>query len=194
MKLNNFNDFVNEAKSNKIDYQKKFGKQVEEINTIIDQAKKDDIWAVETDSTWESKYKFENVELTKTQLKVYYEEYDGKSKNKVDTISLAKDSEMDFDEVKYMFSWIKKTIKKGYKEDGKTDEREKKAELKRDKELEKEEKKKSVKESSNISDVEKENPKLYPEGWKEMDGMFIGGEAQKRMADSFEKFKKENKE
>lgn len=116
-KINNFNEFLmNESK--RIDYDKKFGKKVEEINKLIDQAKKDDIIAIETDSTVESEYQFDKVELTKTMLKVYYKE-GIPCKKKIEKISLAKDKENDFDETKYMFSWIKKCIKKGYREEGK---------------------------------------------------------------------------
>lgn len=115
--IKNYDSFINEAKKSiKVDYDKKFGKKVAEINELIEKAKKDDILAIETDSTWESIYEFDKVVLTKTQLQVYYK--DG-NKKKVDKISLAKDKEMDYEEVKYIFSWIKKTIKKGYREDAK---------------------------------------------------------------------------
>lgn len=136
----NFNEFLNEAKSTKVDYEKKFGKKVAEINELINKAKKDDIVAIGTGSTVESEYRFDKVVLTKTQMKTYYKE-GIPGKKKVDTISLAVDKNNDFEEVKYNFSWIKRTIKKGYKEDGKSIENEKKEELKIDKELEREEKK-----------------------------------------------------
>jgi hypothetical protein len=127
-----FSKFIVESKKSKvIDYDKKFGKNIEEINKLIKQAKKNDIRAIETDSTWESEYKFDKVVLTKTQVQVHYTEYaETKPKKKVDKISLAKDKEMNFEEVKHIFSWIKKTIKKGYREDAKTQKLEKEQEKK----------------------------------------------------------------
>ena len=127
-----FSEFIVESKKSKvIDYDKKFGKNIEEINKLIKQAKKNDIRAIETDSSWESGYKFDKVVLTKTQVQVHYTEYAGtKPKKKVDKISLAKDKEVNFGEVKHIFSWIKKTIKKGYREDAKTQKLEKEQEKK----------------------------------------------------------------
>jgi hypothetical protein len=124
MNIYKFDEFVNESKKEKTDFVKKFQKQVDEVNEIIEKAKKDEVYAIETDSTWESVYEFEKVEISKNTLKVYYTE-DYKRK-KVDKINLTKDSEMNFDETRYMFSWIKKTIKKGYTADRKAKAKEEK--------------------------------------------------------------------
>lgn len=110
MKVKNFNEYLNESKN--VDYEKMFGNKVKEINELIQKAKDDSVYAIETDSTWESTYEFDKVELTKTKLKCYYTD---ENKKKVDEISLAKDSLMNFEESKYLFQWIKKCIKKGYR-------------------------------------------------------------------------------
>lgn len=113
-----FRQWLNEAK---VDYVKKFQKKVDEVNKYIAQHKKDDIVAVEPDSTWESVYEFEPVKLTKTQLVVTYKEPLGNPPNKktVDKISFAQDAQMEFEDTKHMLSWIKRAIKKGYKQEGK---------------------------------------------------------------------------
>lgn len=111
-----FDDYLNESK--KIDYVKKFKKEVEEVNKYIAKSNKDEIYAIEPDSTWESPYQFDLVEITPRKLIVKYtEDY---TKPKKEEILFSKDADMDFEETKYMFSWIKKAIKKGYKEEGKT--------------------------------------------------------------------------
>ena len=133
----NFNDFINESKK-PIDYEKKFGKRIAEVNEIIDKAKKDYISGIEVDSTYEQVYDFDKVELTKTKFKVHYKLPYDNNKKVVDDVSLAKDRENDFEEVKYLLSWVKKCIKKGYREEGKEQEKERKEELKRDKEIQKE--------------------------------------------------------
>jgi hypothetical protein len=115
-------EYICEAKK-KVDYIRKFKKKVDEVNKYIEQAKKDDIWAIEPDSTWESPYIFEPVKLTKTQLVVtYWEDLYKKKKKTVDKVSFAqdKDNYPEFGDTKHMLSWIKRAIKKGYKEEGKS--------------------------------------------------------------------------
>lgn len=108
-----------EAVNKKTDYKKKFGKKIKEVNKYIKQANKDDIWAIEVDSTWESVYEFDNVWIEKDKLKCKYTEIYNKNKEKVEEINLKQDEMNDFEETKYLLSWIKKCIKKGYKEEGK---------------------------------------------------------------------------
>lgn len=167
-----FGDFLNEAKSTKVDYKKKFGKKVAEINELINKAKKDGIAAVDNSGTVESEYVFDKVVLTKTQLKTYYKE-GIPGKKQIDIIKLALDKDNDFEEARYLFNWIKKTIKKGYKEDGKHAENDRKEEEKRDKELEKEEKKnKKVVESYedfNTPEDDQKTPTKTTTDWSKED-------------------------
>jgi hypothetical protein len=99
---------------------KNLGKRVAEVQAIIDQAKKDDISGIEVDSTWESVYDFDKIVLLKTKLKVLYKEWDGiKTKDEVDITDLRSDARMDYEDTKYMLSWVKRCIKKGYRENAK---------------------------------------------------------------------------
>lgn len=109
-----FGDFLNESK---VDYIKKFQKQVNLVNSWIEQANKDDILAIEPDSTWESPYEFEPLELTPKKLIVKYKE--DYVKPKKEDILFSRDVKNDFEDIKYIFSWIKRAIKKGYREEGK---------------------------------------------------------------------------
>lgn len=94
----------------------KLQKKVDEVNARIKKAIKDDIWAIEPNSTWESLYKFEKLVLLKTRLKVYYKEDSGYGwKDKIDSINLTEDSAWDYESSMAMFVWILKAIKKGYK-------------------------------------------------------------------------------
>lgn len=95
---------------------KNLAKKVMEVQALIAKAKRDEIDAIEVDSTWESVYRFELLRLTKTRLTVAYIEWDGrKEKQVVDAVQLSKDKKFDFEETKYMLSWIKRCIKKGYR-------------------------------------------------------------------------------
>ena len=92
-------------------------KKVAEIQALIEQAIKDDVDGIEVDSTWESVYTFHKIVLLKTKLKVYYTEWDGiKTKEEVDVTDLRTDARLDYEDTKYMLSWVKRCIKKGYKE------------------------------------------------------------------------------
>jgi hypothetical protein len=114
---------INEAATKKTtDYAKKFAKRIEEISKLIEKAKEDEIWAVETDSTVETEYEFQEIKIEKNKLKLTYKEnLWTKPKTTTDTINLTKDEENNFDEAKYIFSWVKKCIKKGYKKSEKNE-------------------------------------------------------------------------
>jgi hypothetical protein len=88
--------------------------QVAEIQAVINQAITDDVMAIEVDSTWETGYQFKSIELLKTKIKISYSEYNGRWEDKVDSYKLS-----DTEDVKYIFSWIKRCIRKGYKEEAK---------------------------------------------------------------------------
>lgn len=104
----------------KIDYHKKFAKKIEEANALISQAIADEVNGVEYASTWQSEYTFMKVWIDgKDQLKcAYLMPYDRvyHTKVKVDSISLKKDSEMEFDQARYLFTWIKRCLKNGYRQ------------------------------------------------------------------------------
>lgn len=121
VRLQSFSKSINISEAKKTDYAKKFKKKIELAQKQIDQAKKDEISAIETDSTWESIYDFESIELKGNRLIVKYTEpYNtGRDKDKVDVVDLKTDERYDFEEARYMFQWIAKTIKKGYKSEGK---------------------------------------------------------------------------
>jgi hypothetical protein len=96
---------------------KNLAKRVSEIQTLIEKAIVDDVDAIECDSTWESMYQFKKIELLKTRLKVSYQEWDGiKSKEVVDVVDLRSDARIEYQDTKYMLSWIKRCINKGYRE------------------------------------------------------------------------------
>ncbi|MFA5207351.1 MAG: hypothetical protein WC428_01725 [Candidatus Paceibacterota bacterium] len=97
------------------DYQKVLGKVIATTQQIIDKANTDDILAIEPDSTWESNYKFESIRLMSTQLVVKYLENNGKGwEKKTDITNLTQDRNNNFQDAKYMLSWIRRAIKKGY--------------------------------------------------------------------------------
>lgn len=98
---------------------KNIPKQVAEIQTLIDQAIKDDVGAIEVDSTWESMYWFINITLSKSRITVQYTEWNGncvKTKPITDYVNLVADSKIEYTDTMYMLSWIRRCIKKGYKQ------------------------------------------------------------------------------
>lgn len=96
---------------------KKFDKEVAKVQAIIEQAIKDDISAVEVDSSWESVYNFLSITLLKTRITVKYQEWNGiKSKIVTDHVNLKADSLLEYEDTKYMLSWVKRCIKKGYRQ------------------------------------------------------------------------------
>lgn len=55
-----------------------------------------------------------------TRLRVYYKVYNGDGKGweqKVDDTNLAMDRQNNYEDSKYMLSWIRRAIKKGYTND-----------------------------------------------------------------------------
>lgn len=105
----------------KVDYVRKFQKAVDKVNLLINKAKEAEISAIEPDSTWETSYEFEPVELTPRYLIVKYTEWDGiKRKPQVEKVLFSRDKNEypEFAETKYKLSWIKRAIKKGFREEG----------------------------------------------------------------------------
>lgn len=98
------------------DYSKKFAKRIDALNALIQQAKQDDVAAIEPDSTWESEYIFEKVWIEKNVLKLSYNELYSPTKKCpiVDKVALKLDAERDFEATRYKLNWIKRAIKKGY--------------------------------------------------------------------------------
>lgn len=85
--------------------------RIEQTNQMITQCNKDEVWAVETDSTWESPYTFNPIKINKKSITVSYEEHSGQG--------YKSDTWFDIDDIRYTISWIRRCIKKGYREEGK---------------------------------------------------------------------------
>lgn len=82
------------------------------IDALIKQALHDEIWAIEPDSTWETMYEFQSIELMKTKIKIKYFEYNGvNNKFVIDSTQLSAK-----EDIKYVLSWVKRAINKGYKQ------------------------------------------------------------------------------
>ena len=92
-------------------HQNKFQKKVEKINLLISQLNDKDLFAVETDSSWESVYKFSQIKLMKTKLVlVYTKDYTTEVK---DEINLTRDEEYDYIDTKEYLGWVQRCCKKG---------------------------------------------------------------------------------
>jgi hypothetical protein len=97
------------------DYNKVLGKVIATTQQMIDQAKADDITAIEPDSTWETTYQFESIRLMSTQLVVTYLENGGQGwQNKTDVTNLTQDRTREFMDSKAVISWVRRAIRKGY--------------------------------------------------------------------------------
>lgn len=108
--------YLGEAKSTKA-----VENRVKKLNGYIAQAKKDDVSAVEPDSTWESVYDFEPIEIKGKFIYFQWKEpyaRSAKDKNKKERYNL--NDEMHDEDIKYMLNWVLRAIKKGYKEEGQT--------------------------------------------------------------------------
>ena len=97
------------------DYNKVLGKVIAITQQMIDQARTDDITAIEPDSTWETMYQFESIRLMTTQLVIKYLENAGRSwEKKTDVTNLTQDRNNNFMDSKAVISWIRRAIRKGY--------------------------------------------------------------------------------
>lgn len=97
------------------DYNKFLGKVITTTQQMIDQAKADEITAIEPDSTWETMYQFESIRLMNTQLVIKYQENSGRDwQKKTDVTNLTQDRNNNFIDSKTVVSWIRRAIKKGY--------------------------------------------------------------------------------
>jgi hypothetical protein len=97
------------------DYNKVLGKVIATTQQMIDQAKADDITAIEPDSTWETMYQFESIRLMTTQLVIKYLENAGRGwEKKTDVTNLTQDRTREFMDSKAVISWIRRAIRKGY--------------------------------------------------------------------------------
>ena len=92
-------------------------KYIDNVNKYIAKARKDDIPAVEPDSTWETAYEFEPVTISRKSVVFKWSEVYGGKKDK-EIINYT--DEMKTDDLKWQFHWVIRSIKKGYKEEGKT--------------------------------------------------------------------------
>jgi hypothetical protein len=97
------------------DYNKVLGKVIATTQQMIDQARADDITAIEPDSTWETMYQFESIRLMTTQLVIKYLENAGRGwEKKTDVTNLTQDRTREFMDSKAVISWIRRAIRKGY--------------------------------------------------------------------------------
>lgn len=92
-------------------------KWVDKVNKYISKARRDDIYAVEPDSTWESVYEFEPVRIVRKSVVFKWSEVYG---NKRETEKINYEDEMREDDLKWQFRWVIRAIKKGYREEGET--------------------------------------------------------------------------
>jgi hypothetical protein len=97
------------------DYNKVLGKVIATTQQMIDQARTDDITAIEPDGTWETMYQFESIRLMTTQLVIKYLENAGRGwEKKTDVTNLTQDRNIEFMDSKAVISWIRRAIRKGY--------------------------------------------------------------------------------
>lgn len=92
-------------------------KQIDTVNKYISKARKDDIPAVEPDSTWETAYEFEPVKIVRKSVLIQWKEVYGGKRGK-ELINYTND--MTVDDLKWQLRWVIRAIKKGYKEEGQT--------------------------------------------------------------------------
>ena len=90
-------------------------KLIDKVNRYIAKSNKDDVLAVEPDSTWESAYEFKPVKMSGKNVVFEYTEPYGNKKNRERF-----NYENDEDDLKWQFRWVIRAIKKGYKTDGLT--------------------------------------------------------------------------
>ena len=98
-------------------------RRIDKANAAIAQAAKDDVWAVETDSTWENEIVHHPIEVKGDWITFKYEdksEFNRKKAEKKERYKWNSVDGMHDEDISYMLSWIVKTIKKGYREEGKT--------------------------------------------------------------------------
>lgn len=91
---------------------KQIENKVLQLNKHIEKANRDDILAIEPDSTWESTYKFQPVLIKGNWIHI---EYTDESKRRT------KDKyKIDDPDANWNLNWILRSLKKGYKAEGKT--------------------------------------------------------------------------
>lgn len=92
-------------------------KRIDEVNTLIEYAKEHKIHAIECESTWESIYVFDKIEVKNQFVKISYVEPCERNKQTKERFNVNDWGSLD--ELKYTLSWIKKCINKGVREDAK---------------------------------------------------------------------------
>ena len=93
-------------------------KKVQTVNKYIAKHRKDDIYAIEPDSTWEEPYEFSPIVVKGKFIYFQWAEPYKKGKKQKERYNI--NDEMHEDDIKYMFNWVIKAIKKGYREEGQT--------------------------------------------------------------------------
>jgi|SaaInlStandDraft_4_1057021.scaffolds.fasta_scaffold95439_2 hypothetical protein len=96
--------------------EKSLKKKMDLANKYIKKSQKDNISAIETDSTWEEVYDFELITLKGNFIFFSYKEPYNSKKLKKERFSWKREDMTE--DIKYMFQWVIKTIKKGYRSEG----------------------------------------------------------------------------
>lgn len=92
-------------------------RQVKKVNTAIAKAKKDDVYGVEVDSTWEENYEFLPVKMSTKVIIFQYKEVYKNFKLMKDRFYITEDN---LDDIKWNLRWVIRCLKKGYKSEGMT--------------------------------------------------------------------------
>lgn len=88
--------------------------RIKKLNKLIDKAKKDDIWAIDPDSTMEFVYEFKPIETKGKYLYFVYTEPFRNDKLNRDRFDMTDYGQLlDIEE---NFKWVERAIKKGYKD------------------------------------------------------------------------------
>jgi hypothetical protein len=112
--LNEARSFLTEAPK----ISKAITNQVAKVNKYIAKHKKDDIYALEPDSTWEEMYEFDPVVIKGQFLYIIYNEVSKRGKKVKDRYNL--NNEDSLGDAKWNLNWIVRSIKRGYKSEGQT--------------------------------------------------------------------------
>lgn len=95
---------------------KKLLKKIEETNKYIEQANKDEVWAIDCESTWESCYIYEPIVYNDRFIYIKYKDVHEKESFKS---RFNVNNEDQIEGLLYNLGQIKKEIKKGYRNEGK---------------------------------------------------------------------------
>jgi len=90
--------------------------KVELTNKWIKEISKEDLFAIEPDSTWESSYDFKEIKHPNNFMTIEYTEFGGAKDKHKERFSLK--NEQGLEDAMWHLSWIIRSIKKGFREAG----------------------------------------------------------------------------